>query len=123
MAMMPYEAEALMARFTPELCAQKPPFFGVNIQDVNDVNVAKFVQRMEPVRERIGQVPGFSVHFRGVSDYGLRKRFITIARYDLPVREADMRRLFDDDPDYPAIWSAVCEVIESYEWFTTGEPG
>lgn len=121
MPMRSYEADALVARFPEELSSTPAPFFGVNIYDVNEANLAEFQRCSRPILERIIQVPGCSIFFRGMSDYGSRKRVIAIARYDEPVDGEEYRRLFNDDPEFAQIWGAFCETVEAYEWFTTRE--
>src|SRR3712207_6447455 len=96
---MPLSSDAVTAvtdRVRDGITAMTPPFFGVNIYDVSEANLAEFSGRLEPIRQRVLGLPGVSVVFRGMHDHGPGKRIFALARYDEPVDLADWRKRNDD---------------------------
>lgn len=114
------EMKTWLSVFADEMPGAHAPWFGVNIQDVNEDNLEAARDRWAPVQSRVLQLPGVSTHFRAVSDYGARKRTITIVHYDEMIDPDLYAQLFDND-DYLEEWLAVGATLESYRWFKTYE--
>lgn len=116
------EMKAWLSIFEDEMPGAPAPWFGVNIIDVNEDNLAAFEERVAPIGARILQLPGVSRLFRGMSDYGGRKRVLHIVRYDQTIDPDLYAQLFDND-DYQEEWLAYGAILESYRWFRTYEQG
>ncbi len=120
MPVPPADIHALLARFVEETPKATAPYFGVNIIDVNESNLASFQERVIPVMGRTVGIDGASVHFNAMSDYGPRKRLVTLIRYDQPF-DPDQHSWLFDDSEFLTDMLALGETVEDWRWFTTCE--
>ena len=120
MPMPDSDMKALLTIFEDQMPGGRAPWFGVNIQDINEDNLAAFEERVGPVSARVTQIPGVTRHFRALTDYGARKRSLWIVRYGESIDRELYSQLFDND-EYREEMLALGATLESYQWFRTYE--
>ena len=114
------EMKAWLSVFADQMPSTPAPWFGVNISDVNEDNLAAYQDAVGVVTARLIRLPGLSLHFNAMSDYGQRKRLLSIVRYGETIDPGLYARLFDND-EYCEEWLAMGATLESYQWFLTNE--
>jgi hypothetical protein len=123
MAIASSKVEALVELMNQEMFRCSAPFFGINVYDINEPHLDEFNSRLSRAGSRFAELPGFSLYFRALSDYGTRKRIIGIGRYEEEIDPQRYRDTISENQEFLRDWRALCEVMENYDFFTSKEIG
>ena len=119
------DAKRFLLTFTEELATTPRPFFGINIVDVSAENVDKFFELFAPFGELgypVADCLRFEPYHMSMRDYGNgRIRILGIFHYKHPFDVEAYKALTDDNPEFVEQFLAICNLMESYQWFTTCE--
>ena len=125
MPLSPLDAKRFLLTFTEELATTPRPFFGINIVDVSAGNVDKFFELFAPFGEPgypIADCLRFEPYHMSMRDYGNgRIRILGIFHYKYPFDVEAYKALTDDNPEFVEQFLEICNLMESYQWFTTCE--
>ena len=98
-----------------ELRRLPPPFYGVNVIDV--ANMQLFAEKMEPVRAWLTSLNGFQPHFRTTADYGNLQRILVVNRYDAEMPIEQLHAVLDN-PQFSREAIAAIESTEAWDFLT-----
>lgn len=112
-------ASELNDRITAELLRLEPPFFGVNIIRLEDLEA--FAARMQPVRRQFEEaLTGFRPQLRAMSDYGSEKRMLVVNLYGPDLERDTLRRVLTDE-QFIGDFVAALEVVNDWDFFVAQE--